>query len=726
METTANDDIIRISDRYYILASSTRVDDRRRVLKDGDTFAVFDRHGDMHPYGLGEHGLYYEGTRFLSRFELLVEGGRPLLLSSTVKEDNLFLAVDLSNPDLYVDGKLVTPANTVHIFRSAFIWSSTCYTRLRLRNYSLAPVELALTLAFGADFVDIFEVRGLTRERRGRALEPTIEADAVELAYEGLDGVLRKTRLRSTPAPQALTGSEFRFAFRLEPHAETSILLTITCKTDDATGEPLPFEVARRRSAETLATAWSRDAVVYTSNEQFNDWLNRSRADLHMMLTRTPAGLYPYAGVPWYSTPFGRDGIIAALHSLWINPEIAEGVLRYLAESQAQETNPEQDAEPGKILHEARSGEMAALGEIPFGRYYGSVDATPLFVVLAGAYYERTGDRGFIERIWPNLEAALRWIDDYGDMDGDGFVEFERRSSRGLVVQGWRDSHDSVFHADGTLARGPIALCEVQGYVYAARRAAARLAEVLGQPERAAALERQAAELKQKFEESFWCEEIGSYALALDGEKRQCQVRGSSAGHCLFSGIASPERAKRVAETLLAEDMFSGWGIRTVSDREARYNPISYHNGSVWPHDNAMIACGLAQYGLTDMAIKVLGALLDASLFVELHRLPELFCGFRRRPGEGPTLYPVACAPQVWAATSVFAILQACLGLSIWAPGRQIRFSRALLPEFLQSVQIRNLRVGDAAVDLALQRAEQDVAVNVLRREGQLDVVIVK
>jgi glycogen debranching enzyme len=470
--------------------------------------------------------------------------------------------------------------------------------------------------------------------------------------------------------------------------------------------------------------AWA--CRIGTNRGPFNEWIERSSADLYLMTTQTPHGLYPYAGVPWFSTAFGRDGILTALSALWVSPKLARGVLGYLAATQATETIPAQDAEPGKIMHETRGGEMAALREIPFGRYYGSIDSTPLFVLLAGAYYERTGDRAFLEQLWPNLEAALAWIDKYGDTDGDGFVEYARRSSDGLVQQGWKDSNDSVFHANGVLAEPPIALCEVQAYVYGAKRGIARVASALGKSARASELNTQAERLRRRFEDAFWVEELGTYALALDGQKRPCKVRSSNAGQCLFSGIADPERARRVGENMLSSEMFCGWGVRTLASNEVRYNPMSYHNGSVWPHDNALIALGLARYEMKDEVVKLLSGFYDASILLDLHRLPELFCGFARRPGEGPVLYPVACAPQAWASAAVFLLLQSSLGLTISGTEGQIVFTRPYLPGFLREMRIDNLAVGNATVDLLLIRHEHDVGVHVLRREGDVHILMAK
>ena len=721
-------DVIQLADRFYILSTSSRVDDRTRVLKHGDTFAIFDRYGDIHPLGLGEHGLYHDGTRHLSRLELRVgDDAPPFLLSSTVREDNAMLAVDLANRDLTEDGDMAVPGDTIHIFRSAFLWHGALHHRVRVRSYDHRPLVVTLRLRFAADFVDIFEVRGTPRARRGEQFPAQVAADAVVLGYRGLDGVLRQTRLAFAPAATRVADGEAVFRVELAPHDECALYLTASCELGEALRPQPPYDAAFAEAGVALRQARAASAHVHSSNEQFNDWLNRSVADLHMMITDTPNGPYPYAGVPWFSTVFGRDGLITARQCLWVNPGLARGVLGRLAATQAEKFSAEQDAEPGKIVHEMRGGEMARLGEIPFGRYYGTVDATPLFVVLADAYWERTGDAAFLRRLWPHVERALAWMDEHGDVDGDGFVEFCRRSPNGLANQGWKDSHDSVFHTDGRLAQAPIALCEVQGYVYAAKRAAAHLARVLGQPARAQALEEQAEQLRERFEATFWDEELGTYVLALDGAKRPCRVRASNAGHALFAGIAAPERAARVAATLLGDHFFTGWGVRTLAATEVRYNPMSYHNGSVWPHDNALIALGLGRYQLKREMRAILAGLFDATLFLELHRLPELLCGFVRRPGEGPTVYPVACAPQSWAVGAVFMLLEACLGIAISAPARQVSFTYPTLPPFLEQVTIANLAVGDALVDLRLRRhGDDDVGVDVLRRTGTLEVVLRK
>jgi glycogen debranching enzyme len=710
---------------YYILATERLADEATRVLMHGDTFAVFDHYGDIKPSGLGEQGIFHEGTRFLSRLILELGAYQPMFLSSTVKQGNDVLAVDLTNPDVFESEQLLIPRGNLHLLRSKFLSQGVCYECVHLRNYG-AAIKTTLTFHFEADYADIFEVRGTRREKRGRTLKTTLRDDGVELAYEGLDKVVRRSRLQFAPRPGVIENNRVRFEIMLQPREEAEIYLTVVCERDGGAKTVLPYSQALAANSAASETAQAQVSTLQSTNDEFNDLLHRSVADLNMMTVLMPTGPYPYAGVPWFGTAFGRDGIITALECLWLNPGLARGVLAFLAATQATEVIPEQDAEPGKILHETRMGEMAALREIPFGKYYGSVDATPLFLVLAGAYYTRTGDRAFIESIWANLEAALQWLNTCGDRDGDGLIEYDRRSSNGLVHQGWKDSNDSVFHADGSPAAGPIALCEVQGYAFAARQAMVKLATVLGKTELAEQLHEQARKLQEKFASAFWCDELSTYALALDGNKRACRVRASNAGHCLLTGIATSEHAKRLVPSLMSPEFLSGWGIRTLAVSEARFNPMSYHNGSIWPHDNALIAAGMARYGFTESAMEVASRVFDASLHMDLFRLPELFCGFERRVGEGPTLYPVACSPQAWAAGSIFLLLQSCLGVRIDGVNRRVSFSYPFLPAQVNEISISNLHVGEASVNLVLRRIERDVSINVTRRVGKIEIKMVK
>ena len=721
------DDVIQVQDRFYILATASNAAQRTAVLKHDDTFAVFDYSGDVGAFGAGEQGLYHEGTRFLSLFRLRLNGQRPLLLSARVKDDNELFGADLTNPDIPLgDGDLVLSRDLVHLFRGRFLWNGAWHERIRLWNYSRAPVRVSLTFDIDADFADIFEVRGTTRERRGTPLPAAVEGTGLRVGYRGLDGETRWTVIEWSAPPAAATANMARFEYELAPQTPVVLSLAIRCERERRPVAPRAFELAESEAAAAIERSRAGYAIVESSSEQFNQWVHRSAADLRMLVSTTEYGDYPYAGVPWFSTPFGRDGILTALQALWINPRIARGVLEYLAATQADRVDETQDAEPGKILHETRSSEMARLGEVPFGRYYGSVDATPLFVILAGAYYDRTGDREFLRRLWPHVGRALAWIDESGDRDGDGFVEYARRSASGLIQQGWKDSQDSVFHADGTLAEAPIALCEVQAYVYDARLRAAAMADSLGDAGRARTLRQAAEQLRGAFEERFWCEKESIYALALDGRKQPCRVRSSNAGHCLFGGIASRDRARRVAAQLVGPEMFSGWGIRTLASGEVRYNPMSYHNGSVWPHDNGLVAAGFSRYGFDDVVAAPFASLFDASVTMDGHRLPELFCGFHRRPGEGPTLYPVACSPQAWASGVVFAFLQACLRLSVDVGARRLCIDRAVLPPFLTYLRLLNLDLSFGTVDLLFERQALDVSVTVLRRAGDFEMRVVK
>ena len=696
----------------------------RRALKHDDTFVVLDSHGDIGASAGGPDGLFNADTRYLARLELALDDVQPLLLGSNLRDDNSSLTVDLTNPDIYRNGRLVLAKDMLHIVRTFFLWHGTAYQRIGLQNHGEAAASFDLTLSFDNDFADLFEVRGSRRTRRGTATSRLVGPTEVALEYTGLDDVSRSTAVHFDPKPTRLGPNTATYHFDLEPQQVTSLFVAASCNAQVGV-KPAPFFrslLAHRREMRNF----SKGALsIETSNNIFNEVLCQAMADLNMLMTETPQGRYPYAGIPWYSTTFGRDGLITAMQMLWVDPRIARGVLKRLAAFQAKRVDPLSDAEPGKILHEMRGGEMAALREVPFAQYYGSVDSTPLFVLLAGLYVERTGDDEMLHELWPAIEAGLAWIDGPGDPDGDGFVEYQRATDEGLQNQGWKDSYDAIFHADGKLAEGSVALAEVQGYVFAAKQLAAKLALRMNLPDRASELETQAETLRENFEEAFWCEELGTYAIALDGAKMPCEVRTSNAGQVLFTGIAREDRARLVAADLMRPHFFTGWGIRTVARGEARYNPMSYHDGSIWPHDNALITLGLARYGLKHSVEAVFKGLFDTATYMDLRRLPELFCGFQREKRRGPTLYPVACAPQAWASATPFTLLEAALGIEFDAARGEIRFRNPRLPAFLNEVILRDLRLGNSTVDLRLRRHDEDVSLEVLRTRGRIQVSIV-
>jgi len=721
----ARSDDHNVWSEYDIEAQTSLVDRPLQTLKHGQAFAVLDGAGDIGTVEGTAEGLFYRDTRYLSRYELRIEGKRPMLLSSSMHENKAALSVDLTNPDLPLGKDDKLQRDTIFLQRTKFLWKGVCYERVSFKNYDRNRRRLRIDVLFDTDFRDVFEVRGTKRRRRGREAPQVCGADRAEFRYEGLDGIERRTVLRFSPAPKRLDARRATFEVELEPAEQTAVFITVACEEGAAT-EVGDFFLAYRDTRRARRASTAGIATVVSSNDLFGEVACRATADVYTLVTRTDLGPYPYAGIPWFSTVFGRDGIITAILMLWVDPSIARGVLKTLAATQASEHDSKSDAQPGKILHELRHGEMANLGEVPFRRYYGTIDATPLFLMLAGMYFERTGDRDTILEIWPNIEAALRWIDDYGDRDGDGFVEYLRETENGLANQGWKDSWDAIFHADGSLAEGPIALCEVQGYVFAAKRQLAGIAAQLGHRDLAIRLGVEAERLREAFEHAFWCPDLGTYALALDGQKKPCRVRASNAGHALFTGIADSARARRTAVTLLSRESFSGWGIRTVAQGEARYNPMSYHNGSVWPHDNALIALGLARYGLKTEAARVCEGLFGAAIHDHQRRLPELFCGFMRHPHRGPTAYPVACSPQAWAAAATFGLLAACLGLELVHDRNQIRFREPVMPDFLQEIRIQNLRLGSSRVDVRLHRYGPDVTANVLSREGSLKVMLLK
>lgn len=703
--------------KYYIAVDATYIDDYTKVLNHCDTFGIFSRSGDIFPYGLEVQGLYHRDTRYINKLELRINGIRPTLLSSTIKEENEILSVDLTNPEMVTENGKPLFKGTIHIRRSQFVRDGLFHEKIELENYDNQSHDLNLSLELGGDFKDIFEVRGLKRAKRGdfRGYEYP-DNRTVVISYTGLDRLTRTAYVRFNLDVHEIEGPEhgqIKFLFTVHPKKSVSLDYSISFEEGQAINKRKAYHEARVLVGPDLEKTKAYFPIIETSNEQFNHWINRSKADLISLMADTPYGKYPYAGVPWYNTAFGRDGIITALEVLWAAPRLAKDVLLFLASNQATTLNESTDAEPGKILHEMRSGEMVRLNEVPFKQYYGTIDATPLFVLLAGEYYQRTADLSTVKMIWPNIVNSIEWINTYGDIDGDGFIEYQHKAKNGLTNQGWKDSHDSVSHRDGRLADPPIALCEVQAYVYGALTHAANLAMILGEREFSDAWKNQAKELKEKFNKTFWDKELGTYVLALDGDKNPCRVKSSNAGQVLFTGVADVAKAKKLVSTLLKPDLFTGWGIRTLSSEEVRYNPMSYHNGSVWPHDVALITEGIARYGYQRQALQLLTGLFDASLFISLQRLPELFCGMERRKGEGPTAYPVACSPQAWSVASVFLMLKAILQLTISPGKKEISFRKPILPKYIGHISIKNLWIGDGHVNLEITRHGSDSMVGV-------------
>ena len=723
-----NDEIVEVGNRYYIATNSSYADNRILILNNSNTFGIFDRWGDILPFGEQVQGVYHEGTRYLNECEFRINNGRPTLLSSSIREENEILSVDMTTeffPEQ--NGKEAIAKGTLHIIRNKFLRDGSLHERIEIKNFGDEKCEFTASLSFRADFKDIFEIRGVKRENRGEVFEKKHSAEGkFRIRYRGIDNIERTTAVNLNPKTETWVDLD-RAVYNISLEPKQNYILEYSLSFGKEKNLPsLCYADALRNSEEDLRNSKKNISLVFTSNAQFNHWINRSRTDLISLLANTGEEIYPYAGVPWFNTAFGRDGIITAYETLWLAPSIAKNVLLFLAKNQATELNEYQNSEPGKILHEVRGGEMVELNEIPFRKYYGSIDSTPLFIILAGAYYNRTGDIETIKKIWKNILNALSWIDKYGDIDGDGFLEYEGKSPHGLVNQGWKDSFDSVFDENGVIKKPPIALCEVQGYAYDAKQRASKLALLMGESELSSKLKLEANKLKKKFHEKFWDEKLETYVLALDSEKKPCRVRSSNAGHCLFSGIAEKSIAELLVKKLLRDDMFSGWGIRTISALEKRFNPMSYHNGSVWPHDVAMIAHGFSRYGFRNEALKLMSGLFDASTFIEHTRLPELFCGFTRRAGEGPTSYPVACSPQAWSVGAVFMFLEACLNMEINPSDKKIVFKQPILPNYLDNILIPRFPVGNSNVSIELMRYKGGLGLDVQYNITDWEIMISK
>jgi glycogen debranching enzyme len=699
--------------------SAPREPHRQFALKHEDCFIVADSYGDI--LGTGD-GLFRDDTRVLSRFRLFIGGRIPSLLGASLSQDNILFTANLTNlATTGPDGRETLPG-VVHVERTRFIWQNRMFERVTFTNYSGREVLLPVRYDFDADFRDMFEVRGTTRSRRGHAHDALIGEASVTFRYEGLDNLARQSNISFSTPPDQIQSNHAVFFIVVGRRDARALFVEVGHDEEAPSSERFRAAAARARFA--MRSKRRQGATVFSSGRVFNDWLTRTRADIALLTTDLETGPYPYAGIPWFSTAFGRDGVISALQMLWLNPALARGVLAFLARYQSTETSTFDDSEPGKIMHETRKGEMAVLRELPFGRYYGGVDTTPLYVYLACSYADRTADEVFVNRMWDSLCAAVAWIEDVGTRNGEGFVTYSRAADTGLFNQGWKDSADAIFHADGTIPRGPIALVEVQGYVFAAYQGMAALAARRGDTVKAARWSALAESIRSAVERHFWMPDHNFYALAIDGEGKQCAVRASNAGHLLYVGLASAERASSIAEQLFSGHLNSGWGVRTLADDEVPFNPMSYHNGSIWPHDTAICAAGLARYQERAGVVKLMSSMFEAAVRFNM-RLPELFCGFTRAIGDAPVAYPVACLPQAWSAGSAFMMLQACLGIRIDGWNRAIEVDRPRLPIGIDNLVIRHLAVGEAKVDLTFERVGDHIVCYLdERHEGLVPLVV--
>jgi glycogen debranching enzyme len=696
------------------------------ALKSGAMFVCARRDGDIRPARASGEGLYIEDTRHLSELRLTVGGSLPVLLSS-VMESGHCAVINATNPVLRSAVGASVAQETLNVRRTVLIADRLFY-RVRVRNFASKPVVTVVEASLAADFADVFEVRGAGRGTSGRVLEPTRDEDRLRFGYVAADGQHRETLIELEPSPARvrIDGERVHVAWdvRLQARETMSLWITVT-PTGVGAGEAEATAAPAAAALESAHTAWvGACAQVTTHNELFDRLIDASVRDLHALMMPVGDDQLPAAGIPWYVAPFGRDSLLTACESLMINPEVARGTLLVLAGLQAQTDEGWRDAEPGKILHELRTGELARTGHIPHTPYYGTVDATPLFLMVAGSYYRWTLDLDTMVRLRPALDAALHWIDVWGDRDGDGFVEYERRGPAGLINHGWKDSHDCIVHADGAIAHGPIALVEVQGYVYEAKLQIADVYEALGDSPRADRLRAEASELRAAFNEAFWDPDEGFFALALDGRKRQVRSVTSNPAHCLYCGIVDDDKAALVAERLMAADMFSGWGIRTLSGTSPAYNPMSYHNGSIWPHDNAIAAAGLKRYGFDAATNRIAAGLFDVASGARDFRLPELFCGFQRDGSRAIVAYPVACIPQAWAAAAPFMLLQAMLGISAHAPTNSLTVDQPRLPDWLGTVEIRGIRVGNSKVSLAFRQTGPSTGFSLLEQQGNVRVTM--
>jgi glycogen debranching enzyme len=696
----------------------------RLTIKENELFLCMDLVGDIPASGGGGLGLYFRDTRYLSRMETRL-GGRPPVLLAWTAERGYAAGWEYTNLQMRgADGERV-PQASIHVRRTRFI-AGRLYDRLRFRNYGHTTVEVPVELGFAADFLDMFEVRGQRPRQRGTLLEPRLQGKTLTFAYVGRDGVSRTTVVEFDRKPEGFAEGTVRFTMRLAPRERAVLRYSVEVTGPDTAPEAEGEFNLKLGGVRRARDRWAAEGTeVFTDNEQFTALLRRGQQDLAMLLSDTPWGRVPMAGVPWFVAPFGRDLAIAGLQTLSLDQRLAVAAVRLLTRLQATEEDEERGAQPGKIMHELRRGELAAQRRIPHTPSYLSIDSTPLYLLLVCETVMWSGDLEFFELLREPILAALNWIDRHGDLDGDGFVEYPERVGGQAVHQGWRNSRDAIVHDDGTIAEGPIALAEVQAYVYHAKRRLARLFGQLGDVERSEQLQTEAEALKKRFNERFWLRDEQFLAMALDGRKRPVKTPSSTAGHCLNARIVADELVPTVVRRLLAPDMFSGWGVRTMSRNARAYNPVSFCNGSVWPADNSIIAYALKKLGYAEESNRIIGAVFDVARNYSDLRLPELFCGFTRQSMARPVSFPMACSPSATAAGSVFLMLQAMLGLYPAAEDNILYVHSPTLPRWLTDVSVANLRIGRSTVNLRFRRQGNQTVLAVRDKQGPVRIVIV-
>jgi glycogen debranching enzyme len=717
------DELVEVPSRYIEPRLAFKSLEPRKTnnltLIDGKTFLSTTVAGEITPSGAPDVGFFHDDTRFLSHMELRVEGARTTVLSAST-EKSFASQVELTPGNTRMPGTLDLPEHTVHIRREQLLGGDVFFDRLTFENFNLASVPLKIELVFDADFVDVFQVRGCERKLHGQYFRPVATDRSLAFYYRGRDGVLRKTLIELSPSPEEIAGQKAVWRMELPPLGQGQVEIAVTPMVENREVRAADYNHGSAlRSCRDAFYEWqNRSTRFQSSNHVFDESMNTCVADFHGLRIPENQEHVVAAGIPWFATLFGRDSIIASYQSLILNPELAVDTLRVLAHLQGREVNDWRDEQPGKIIHEYRDGEMTRSGEMPFGPYYGSVDATPLFLILLSEAWNWTGDEGLVRDLLPAAYRALEWIDHYGDLDGDGLVEYLCRSKRGLVNQGWKDSWDANMHRDASVAEPPLALVEVQGYVYDAKYRMASLLRHLGDGESADRLRREAADMGRRIERLFWLPSRSFYAMGLDGKKRPLDVISSNPGHLLFTRMLSRERARGLVDRLMRDDMFSGWGWRTLSNCEKGYNPMSYHRGSVWPHDNSIIAHGMALNEFRAPVVKVFTSLFQAALNFRDYRLPELFCGMQRREFDEPVHYPVSCSPQAWASGAFFLILTSLLGIRPSASRNLLNIINPELPDWLDYLHIRNLRIGKSLVGLDFVRRGPRTFCNVVDVEG--------